>query len=63
MTYGIHKSVNHKNKFHKKHTKLNRNSTEFNNKKQEFNVYKIALRRLINQAKNVCWKKNMANNG
>ena len=46
MTYGILKSVNHKNKLYKELMKLNRNSTEFNNNKQESNVYKNALRRL-----------------
>ena len=48
MSYGILKSVNHKNKLYKKLMKFDRDSTQFNNKKQEFIVYKNVLRRLIN---------------
>ena len=42
--------------------KLNKNSTEFNNNKQEFNVYKNALRRLINQTKNIYYSTQFENN-
>ena len=57
MTYGILKSVNHKNKLSKNLMKINKNLPLFGNKKQEFNVYKNTLRRLINQAKNISLKK------
>ena len=62
MTYGILKSVNHKNKLYKELMKLNRNSTEFNNNKQEFNVYKNVLRKRINQAKNIYYSTQFENN-
>ena len=73
MTYGILKSVNHKNKLYKNFMTINKDLPFFHIKKQEFNVYKNTLRRLINQAKNIYFltqfeknrgdgKKNMANN-
>ena len=40
MTYGILKSVNHKNKLYKTLMKINKDLPLFDNKKQEFNVYK-----------------------
>ena len=53
MSYGILKSVNHKNKLYKELKKFDRDSTQFINKKQEFNVNKYVLRRLFNQSKNI----------
>ena len=41
MTYGILKSVNHKNKLYKELMKLNRNSTEFNNNNRSLMYIKM----------------------
>ena len=53
MTYGILKSVNHKNKLYKNRMKINKDLPLFDNKKQKFNVYKNTLHRLINQAQKI----------
>ena len=62
MTYGILKSVNHKNKLYKNLMKINKDLPLFDNKKQEFNVYKNTLRRLINQAKNIYFSTQFEKN-
>ena len=62
MTYGILKSVNHKNKLYINLMKINKDLPLFHNKKQEFNVYKNTLRRLINQAKNISFSTQFEKN-
>ena len=49
MTYGILKSVNHKNKLYKNFMKINKDLPLFDNKKQEFNVYKNHLKAIMTQ--------------
>ena len=62
MTYGILKSVNHKNKLYKNLMKINKDLPLFDNIKQEYNVYKNTLRRLINQAKNIYFSTQFEKN-
>ena len=62
VTYGILKSVNHKNKLYKNLMKINKDLPLFDNKKQESNVYKNTLRRLINQAKNIYFSTQFEKN-